>query len=228
MQARFGRGKRAKGKDAALKITALKTFLVQPRWLFLRVETDEGVAGWGEPVLEGRAETLAALIGELSDFLIDRDPRRINDIWQMLYRNGCYRGGPVQMRAIAGVDMALWDVLGKVKARRLKRCSAARSANASRPISGSAATPPIAACLQIDALVSQRGASRTKPRPSPQFRARIARFGHRWPALVWRHEDGSIAERDGRFRSAKEARSHSVTNWSRKRLSCRGIAFGFF
>jgi galactonate dehydratase len=97
-----------------LKITALKTFLVPPRWLFLKVETDEGIAGWGEPVLEGRAETLSALVGELSDFLIGRDPRQINDIWQMLYRNGCYRGGPVLMSAIAGVDMALWDILGKV------------------------------------------------------------------------------------------------------------------
>jgi galactonate dehydratase len=96
-----------------LKITALKTFLVPPRWLFLKVETDEGIVGWGEPVLEGRAETLAALIDELSDFLVGQDPRRINDIWQMLYRNGCYRGGPVLMSAIAGVDMALWDILGK-------------------------------------------------------------------------------------------------------------------
>jgi len=97
-----------------LKITALKTFLVPPRWLFLKVETDEGVVGWGEPILEGRAETLAALIGELSDFLIGRDPRQINDIWQMIYRNGCYRGGPVLMSGIAGIDMALWDILGKV------------------------------------------------------------------------------------------------------------------
>jgi galactonate dehydratase len=97
-----------------VKITALKTYLVPPRWLFLKVETDEGVAGWGEPVLEGRAETLAALVGELSDFLIGQDPRRINDLWQMLYRNGCYRGGPVLMSAIAGIDTALWDILGKV------------------------------------------------------------------------------------------------------------------
>lgn len=97
-----------------MKITALKTFLVPPRWLFLKVETDEGVVGWGEPILEGRAETLAALIGELSDFLIGRDPRQINDIWQMIYRNGCYRGGPVLMSGIAGIDMALWDILGKV------------------------------------------------------------------------------------------------------------------
>lgn len=96
-----------------MKITALKTFLVPPRWLFLKIETDSGLSGWGEPVLEGRAETLAALIGEMSDFLIGLDPRRINDIWQMLYRNGCYRGGPVLMSAIAGIETALWDILGK-------------------------------------------------------------------------------------------------------------------
>jgi galactonate dehydratase len=98
-----------------MKITAMKTFPVPPRWLFLKIETDEGLVGWGEPVLEGRAATLAALVEELSDFLIGRDPRSINDIWQTLYRNGCYRGGPVLMSAIAGIDMALWDILGKFR-----------------------------------------------------------------------------------------------------------------
>ena len=96
-----------------MKITALKTFLVAPRWLFLKVETDEGVSGWGEPVLEGHAETLATKIAELADFLIGLDPSRIEDIWQMLYRNGCYRGGPVLMSALSGIDMALWDIKGR-------------------------------------------------------------------------------------------------------------------
>ena len=96
-----------------MKITSLETFLAPPRWLFLKISTDAGICGWGEPVLEGRAETLAALIAELSDLLIGRDPRHINDIWQMLYRNGCYRGGPVLMSAISGIDQALWDILGK-------------------------------------------------------------------------------------------------------------------
>jgi len=97
-----------------MKIVSLETFLVPPRWLFLKISTDEGVAGWGEPVLEGRAETLAALVAELADFLVGRDPRQINDIWQTLYRNGCYRGGPVLMSAISGIDQALWDILGQV------------------------------------------------------------------------------------------------------------------
>ena len=96
-----------------MKITALKTYVVAPRWLFLKVETDEGISGWGEPVLEGHAETLAAKITELSDFVIGLDPRRIEDIWQMLYRNGCYRGGPVLMTAISGLDTALWDIKGR-------------------------------------------------------------------------------------------------------------------
>ena len=96
-----------------MKITALKTWIVPPRWLFLRIDTDEGVSGWGEPVLEGHAETLAAAVHELSDVLIGQDPRRIEDIWQMIYRNGCYRGGPVLMSALSGVDMALWDIKGR-------------------------------------------------------------------------------------------------------------------
>lgn len=96
-----------------MKIVRVETFLVQPRWLFLRIETDNGIVGWGEPVLEGRAETLATLIDELSDVLIGRDPRLINDTWQLIYRNGCYRGGPVLMSAISGIDQALWDIKGK-------------------------------------------------------------------------------------------------------------------
>jgi len=96
-----------------MKITALKTWIVPPRWLFLKIETDEGISGWGEPVLEGHAETLATAVHELEDFLIGRDPGRIEDIWQMIYRNGCYRGGPVLMSALSGIDMALWDIKGK-------------------------------------------------------------------------------------------------------------------
>ena len=96
-----------------MRITALKTWIVPPRWLFLKIETDAGIAGWGEPVLEGHAETLAAAVHELEDMLIGRDPRRIEDIWQMIYRNGCYRGGPVLMSALSGVDMALWDIRGR-------------------------------------------------------------------------------------------------------------------
>ncbi|HEX2856468.1 MAG TPA: galactonate dehydratase [Propionibacteriaceae bacterium] len=96
-----------------MKITAVTTYLVPPRWCFVKVETDEGVVGWGEPVVEGRAATVAAAVEELSDYLIGRDPRRIEDIWQTLYRGGFYRGGPILMSAIAGIDQALWDITGR-------------------------------------------------------------------------------------------------------------------
>ncbi|HSZ43034.1 MAG TPA: galactonate dehydratase [Trebonia sp.] len=96
-----------------MKITDITTFLVPPRWLFLRVQTNEGITGWGEPVVEGRAETVRAAIAELSDLLIGEDPLRIEDHWQVLTRGGFYRGGPVLSSAVAGIDQALWDIAGK-------------------------------------------------------------------------------------------------------------------
>ncbi len=96
-----------------MKITKLTTFIVPPRWLFLKIETDEGIAGWGEPIVEGRAHTVAAAVEELSDYLIGKDPRHIEDHWNVLYRGGFYRGGAVHMSALAGIDQALWDIKGK-------------------------------------------------------------------------------------------------------------------
>lgn len=96
-----------------MKITQLELFIVPPRWLFLKVSTDEGIAGWGEPIVEGSAATVEAAVREMEVFLIGRDPDFIEDIWQTLYRARFYRGGPVMMSAIAGVDQALWDIKGK-------------------------------------------------------------------------------------------------------------------
>lgn len=97
-----------------MRITKLTTFRVPPRWMFLKIETDEGVVGWGEPVIEGRARTVEAAVHELADYLVGQDPSRINDLWQVMYRAGFYRGGPILMSAIAGIDQALWDIKGKV------------------------------------------------------------------------------------------------------------------
>ena len=89
-----------------MKITRLTTYRLPPRWMFLKVETDEGVTGWGEPVIEGRARTVEAAVHELSDYLVGQDPSSINDLWQTMYRAGFYRGGPILMSAIAGIDQA--------------------------------------------------------------------------------------------------------------------------
>ncbi|MDU1269115.1 MAG: galactonate dehydratase, partial [Escherichia coli] len=94
--------------------TKITTYRLPPRWMFLKIETDEGVVGWGEPVIEGRARTVEAAVHELGDYLIGQDPSRINDLWQVMYRAGFYRGGPILMSAIAGIDQALWDIKGKV------------------------------------------------------------------------------------------------------------------
>ncbi|MCI8609667.1 MAG: galactonate dehydratase [Firmicutes bacterium] len=96
-----------------MKITKLELFKVAPRWLFLKISTDEGICGWGEPVLEGRAETVRQAVLEVAGQLIGKDPRRIEDIWHMLYRGGFYRGGGILMSAISGIDQALWDIKGK-------------------------------------------------------------------------------------------------------------------
>jgi galactonate dehydratase len=96
-----------------VKITSLRTYLVAPRWCFLRVDTDEGITGWGEPVVEGRAHTVAAAVDELADHLVGTDPMRIEDHWQVLTKGGFYRGGPVLSSAVAGIDQALWDITGK-------------------------------------------------------------------------------------------------------------------
>lgn len=96
-----------------MKIKAVNTYLVRPRWGFVEICTDYGLCGWGEAVLEGHAATVQACVEEMREYLIGADPRRIEDIWTTLYRAGFYRGGGVLMSAIAGIDQALWDIKGK-------------------------------------------------------------------------------------------------------------------
>ena len=99
-----------------MKITGHELFVVPPRWLFLKIETDAGIAGWGEPIVEGKAATVKAAVDELMPQLTGRDPRNIEDHWQVMYRGGFYRGGPILMSAIAGIDQALWDIKGRALA----------------------------------------------------------------------------------------------------------------
>ncbi|MDQ3139850.1 MAG: galactonate dehydratase [Pseudomonadota bacterium] len=96
-----------------MKIGRIETFYVPPRWLFVRVESDDGAVGWGEASLEGHAEAVDGAFEALKDRFIGHDPYRIEDIWQVAYRGGFYRGGPVLMSALAGLEQALWDLKGK-------------------------------------------------------------------------------------------------------------------
>ena len=96
-----------------MKIKSYELFQVPPRWLFLKIETDEGIVGWGEPVIEGKAATVKAAVDELMEYLAGKDPMNIEDHWNVMYRAGFYRGGPILMSAIAGIDQALWDIKGK-------------------------------------------------------------------------------------------------------------------
>ncbi len=96
-----------------MKIQSLELYKVPPRWLFLKITTDSGLCGWGEPVIEGKAATVLAAVKEFEEYLLGKDPLKIEDHWQVMYRSYFYRGGPEVMSAIAGIDQALWDIKGK-------------------------------------------------------------------------------------------------------------------
>ncbi|MBM6630028.1 MULTISPECIES: galactonate dehydratase [Mammaliicoccus] len=96
-----------------MKIIDYELFQVPPRWLFLKITTDEGLIGWGEPVIEGKASTVGAAVDEFMQQLIGKNPLNIEDHWNMMYRSSFYRGGPILMSAISGIDQALWDIKGK-------------------------------------------------------------------------------------------------------------------
>lgn len=96
-----------------MKITNVEVFHVKPRWTFVKISTDEGITGWGEAMVEGRARTVETAIMEHVPFLIGQDPSRIEFLWQSMYRNTFYRGGIVLVSAISGIEQALWDIKGK-------------------------------------------------------------------------------------------------------------------
>ena len=96
-----------------IKITKLETIMVKPRWMFLKIHTDAGIVGLGEPITEGRALTCATAVQEVAPYLIGKDPRAVVHHWQAIYRHAFYRGGPILTSALSGIDQALWDIKGK-------------------------------------------------------------------------------------------------------------------
>ncbi len=94
-------------------VDRVETFLVAPRWLFVRVETSDGLVGWGEATCEGRSETVRTAVQQLAEHLVGADPERIEDHWQVMTKGSFYRGGPILASAVSGLDQALWDIKGK-------------------------------------------------------------------------------------------------------------------
>jgi galactonate dehydratase len=96
------------------RIKKIETFLVKPRWLFLKMTTEEGIVGLGEPLLEGRSLTCQTAVQELQPWLIGEDPTRVVHLWQSMYKHAFYRGGEILTSALSGVEQALWDCYGKL------------------------------------------------------------------------------------------------------------------
>src|ERR1700755_1266749 len=105
--------------SSGIKITGVKVFGVSltPNsdrpYVFVKLETNQGLVGWGEATLEGKAGAVMACVNDFHDFLIGADPMQVEHIWQSMYIHSFYRAGPVIGSAISGIDQALWDIRGK-------------------------------------------------------------------------------------------------------------------
>ena len=96
-----------------MKIKEIELFKVPPRWLFVKITTDDGLDGWGEPIVEGKADSVMACVNELRGQLIGKEAGHVEELWQTMYRCNFYRGGPVLTSAMSGIEQALWDIKGK-------------------------------------------------------------------------------------------------------------------
>ena len=98
-----------------MKITGLKTFVVgaDSNWVFVQVHTDEGVTGLGEGSVSSKTLAVEAAIRDLERFVVGRDPRDIELLWQEMYRYPRWKGGPVLSSSVSAIEIALWDILGQ-------------------------------------------------------------------------------------------------------------------
>ncbi|TDF95955.1 galactonate dehydratase [Paenibacillus piri] len=96
-----------------MKITKLEIIHVKPKYSFLKIHTDEGITGIGEACLEGRARVVEMAVHDFEYLLLGQDPRRIEHLWNLMYRGTFYRAGAIMCSAISAIDQALWDIWGK-------------------------------------------------------------------------------------------------------------------
>ncbi|MEA3406739.1 MAG: galactonate dehydratase [Chloroflexota bacterium] len=99
-----------------MRITNVRTVMAfggRQNWTFALVETDAGITGIGEASLEGKEKAVEAAVSDLSRFIVGRDPTRVEQNWQIMYRHGFWRGGVVLNSALSGIEQALWDITGK-------------------------------------------------------------------------------------------------------------------
>ena len=94
-------------------IKQIEQFFPSKRVRLIKITTDSGLSGWGETTLEGRPRSTVAAVDEIAEYLVGKDPLRIEHHWQHIYRSAFYRGGIVRMTALSGIDQALWDIAGK-------------------------------------------------------------------------------------------------------------------
>jgi galactonate dehydratase len=96
-----------------MKIVKIEQYFPRPRTRLVKVTTDQGLVGWGETTLEAKPKSTTAAVEEMADYLVGKDPLRIEHHWQFIYRSAFFRSGAVVMSALSGLDQALWDIAGK-------------------------------------------------------------------------------------------------------------------
>ena len=108
------------GVGSGVKLTRMKVFGVSLTpdsdrpYVFVKLETNSGLEGWGEATLEGKAGAVMACVNDFSEFIVGADPIQVEHHWQSMYVHSFYRAGPVMGSAISGIDQALWDLRGKM------------------------------------------------------------------------------------------------------------------
>jgi hypothetical protein len=126
-----------------MKITRLEIQKVPPSWVWLKVYTDDGRFGLGEPFLEGHPDSVIAEVRRLEPLLLGQDPRQLESLWQQLYEAGTgYKGGPVTMSAISGIDIALWDLAGKIAGLPIHQLLGGATRDRIRMYRATSANPP--------------------------------------------------------------------------------------